>query len=169
MVITLSWLGMETSKTMVKESWINGKYAFLFAKGPLFPQNHSQFCWYFDTKHANSQSPFYRKLRNVHVTSKYGDHVNLTGNHLGLFKKRKIYRRSLYSVCSPERNWQLSQMSKLFLHIYLQSGFRWIRPLGLNQVRWSFEKLTSQTWPVRVVFSRCKSQHWIFWGVLCIR
>ena len=24
---------METGKTMVKESWINGKYAFLFAKG----------------------------------------------------------------------------------------------------------------------------------------
>ena len=25
--------GMETGKTMAKESWINGKYAFLFAKG----------------------------------------------------------------------------------------------------------------------------------------
>ena len=64
---------------------------------------------------------------------------------------------------SPEINWQLSQISKLFLHIYQQSRFRWSRPvlqkLGLNQVRWSTEKLTSQTWPFCIVFSRCKSQH----------
>ena len=29
----INCFGMETGKTMVKESWINGKYAFLFAKG----------------------------------------------------------------------------------------------------------------------------------------
>ena len=31
----ISCFGMETGKAMVKESWINGKYAFLFAKGIL--------------------------------------------------------------------------------------------------------------------------------------
>ena len=29
----INCFGMETGKTMVKEFWINGKYAFLFAKG----------------------------------------------------------------------------------------------------------------------------------------
>ena len=29
----INCFGMETGKTMVKESWINGKYPFLFAKG----------------------------------------------------------------------------------------------------------------------------------------
>ena len=29
----INCLGMETGKTMGKESWINGKYAFLFARG----------------------------------------------------------------------------------------------------------------------------------------
>ena len=29
----INCFGMETGKTMVKESCINGKYAFLFAKG----------------------------------------------------------------------------------------------------------------------------------------
>ena len=29
----INCFGMETGKTMVKESWINGKYAFVFAKG----------------------------------------------------------------------------------------------------------------------------------------
>ena len=31
----INCFGMETGKTMVKESWINGKHAFLFAKGIL--------------------------------------------------------------------------------------------------------------------------------------
>ena len=29
----INCFGIETGKTMGKESWINGKYAFLFAKG----------------------------------------------------------------------------------------------------------------------------------------
>ena len=30
---------MENGKTMVKESWINGTYAFPFAKGALLPNS----------------------------------------------------------------------------------------------------------------------------------
>ena len=38
--------GIETGKTLVKESWINGKYPFLFAKGNnpnLDPVNNNAF------------------------------------------------------------------------------------------------------------------------------
>ena len=101
-----------------------------------------------------------------------------------LFKT--VIKKKVTGVCSPERNWQLTQISNLFLHIYHQSWFKWSRPvlqkLGLNQVKWEHWKswhlkLLSVAWPTGVqllVFfcssvpvvlfdtlgiSRCRSQH----------
>ena len=49
---------METGKTMVKESWINGKYAFPFAKGAvgfIFVEKGQIKAWTLDKFRLRSQ------------------------------------------------------------------------------------------------------------------
>ena len=53
--------GMENGKTMVKESWINGKYAFLFAKGTHLKFGYSIY------EEEKSSAYFFKIKRNESI------------------------------------------------------------------------------------------------------
>ena len=65
----INCFGMETGKTMVKVSWINKKYPFVFAKGYLY-LSYIQVC----IKYGSWRYLLYDKLRLIEPLNYFETH-----------------------------------------------------------------------------------------------